>query len=63
MLTADEVYCDLCNADVVVRPVPVISGYAACLNCLSRIEPEWPKQIPFEVMVFWYHQLDERASE
>ena len=62
-LSADEVYCDLCNADVVVRPVPVIDGHALCLRCLHRVEPEWPKQVPFEVLILWKHQLDEWASE
>jgi len=62
VLTADEVYCDLCNAEVVVRPVPVVYGHAACLRCLSRLEPKWVEKIPFEVLAVWKFQLDEQAS-
>jgi hypothetical protein len=59
MLTADEVYCDLCNADVLVRPVPVIDGHVVCLRCLQEIDPKWPEQIPLEVLLVWKCHLDE----
>lgn len=63
MLTADEVYCDLCNADVVVRPVPVIGGYALCINCLEKVEPGWRKQITPLLEMIWRDQMASMASE
>ncbi len=59
MLTADEVFCDLCNNFVPLNPVPVIEGYALCLDCLQEIDPKWSEQIPLEVLLVWKWQLDE----
>ncbi len=37
ILEADEVICDLCNAWVTVRPVPVSGSYALCPKCFKRM--------------------------
>ncbi|MGC9335884.1 MAG: hypothetical protein ACP5JJ_17195 [Anaerolineae bacterium] len=50
-LGPDEVICDLCNAQVQVRPVPVVNGYALCQACFGsrglpfpgRVEPYVPE--------------------
>ena len=34
-LGPDLVVCDLCNADVKLRPVPVVNGYAHCCRCFA----------------------------
>jgi len=36
-LGPDEVYCDICNAPVFVRPVPALGSYAVCLECFHRM--------------------------
>ena len=49
-LGPDEVICDLCNAEVQLRPVPVVNGYALCQDCFrsrglpfpGRVEPYIP---------------------
>ncbi|MEA3376723.1 MAG: hypothetical protein U9R72_11080 [Chloroflexota bacterium] len=49
-LGPDEVICDLCNAKVQLRPVPVVNGYALCQACFrsrglpfpGRVEPYIP---------------------
>ncbi|MEJ5200594.1 MAG: hypothetical protein WHV66_00060 [Anaerolineales bacterium] len=56
-LRADEVYCDLCNATVLLRPVPVISGYALCLRCLAEVVPNWALKVPVEVMKQWLSEI------
>lgn len=55
-LTSDEVYCDICNADITIRPVPVVETYALCLKCLAEIEPGWKKQIPKDVLACWQRE-------
>jgi len=62
-LSADEVICDLCNADVVVRPVPVVwENYAVCLECLDRIMPQWRAVVGEAVVERWHEQM-RMASE
>lgn len=56
-LSADEVYCDICNADVIVRPVPVVGSYALCLDCLAKIEPSWQKQVSKAIQRMWHEQI------
>ncbi len=36
VLEADEVLCDICNAFVLIRPVPVTGSYALCPRCFER---------------------------
>jgi len=57
-LTADEVYCDLCNAVVPLRPVPVVRGYALCLECLDQLVPDWHKLVDQVVVEEWRRQLE-----
>lgn len=61
LLTEQEVYCDLCNADVIIRPVPVIGSYALCPECLDKVEPNWKEQIHPLVRWVWAKQIE--ASE
>lgn len=56
-LSADEVYCDLCNAEIVIRPVPVVGTYALCLGCLAKVEPSWQKQVSKTIQRAWYEQI------
>lgn len=37
LLGADEVICDVCNADVCVTPVPVVGGNALCPDCFREM--------------------------
>ena len=60
-LSATEVYCDLCNAEVPLRPAPMIGSYVLCLDCLNKVEPEWRRQVTPLLMLIWYTQLE--ASE
>lgn len=41
-LGPDEVVCDLCNAPVLIRPVPVVDGYALCARCFVRTGLRFP---------------------
>jgi len=52
-----EVYCDLCNAEIVIRPVPVVGTYALCLDCLNKVEPGWRRQIPRAIQIRWNEQI------
>ena len=36
LLGPDEVICDLCNAEVAIRPVPMVGSYALCTACFTR---------------------------
>jgi len=37
VIPADVVVCDLCNAGIPTRPVPVLwDGYAVCAKCFAR---------------------------
>ena len=36
LLGPDEVICDLCNAEVTIRPVPMLGSYALCTACFAR---------------------------
>ena len=44
-LGADEVICDLCNAPVLIRPVPVVDGHALCARCFARTGLRFPGRI------------------
>lgn len=61
-LGEDEVYCDLCNATILLRPVPVVDGYALCLECLPTIEPKWKELVTPLLKLIWQTQV-EMASE
>ena len=48
-LGPDEVICDVCNAEVTIRPVPVVNGYARCRRCFSDLDLPFPGCIePYE---------------
>ena len=36
LLGPEDVICDLCNADVSIRPVPMVGSYALCTACFAR---------------------------
>lgn len=60
LLTQDEVFCDLCNEYVPIRPVPVLFGtYALCVECLSRYVPDWEDRVDKAVLASWEKQLAE----
>jgi hypothetical protein len=44
-LGPDEVICDTCNAEVTVRPVPVVNGYARCARCFGHLGLPFPGRI------------------
>ena len=45
-----EVICDLCNADISTRPVPVVGTWALCLRCFTRLNLPFPGRIePYDV--------------
>lgn len=56
-LGADEVYCDLCNAQTPLDPAPMIGDYVLCLDCLERIEPNWRRQITPLLEMVWCDQI------
>ena len=57
IVPASEVICDICNADVAIRPVPLIYGsYAVCLDCLAREYPDWRERVPVDVIAEWERQ-------
>jgi hypothetical protein len=37
LLGPDQVICDVCNTQIVIRPVPVVDGYARCADCFARL--------------------------
>jgi hypothetical protein len=41
-LGPSQVICDLCNAEVRVRPVPVVGNDALCRACFQRTGLPWP---------------------
>ena len=48
VLGPDEVICDLCNAEVTIRPVPVLNGYAHCAACFASLGVAFPGRVhPF----------------
>ncbi|MFZ6020417.1 MAG: hypothetical protein ACOYXO_12480 [Chloroflexota bacterium] len=59
-LTDEEVYCDLCNAEVPLNPAPMVGGNVLCLDCLPKIEPGWEKQVTPLLKLIWQTQM---ASE
>lgn len=56
-LSPDDVFCDVCNAEIVIRPVPVVGSYALCLDCLNKVEPGWRRQIPRAIQIRWNEQI------
>jgi hypothetical protein len=49
-LGPDEVICDLCNADITTRPVPVVGGYAYCAACFAGLGIPFPGRVqPYPV--------------
>jgi len=59
-LSAEEVYCDMCNAHVPLNPAPMIGSYVLCLDCLEKVEPGWRKQVTPLLAMIWREQM---ASE
>lgn len=59
-LTDKEVYCDFCNADIPLRPVPVVCGSALCLDCL-KAEPDLKAQVTPTLMRLWEQQREEKS--
>jgi hypothetical protein len=48
-LGPDEVICDVCNAEVMIRPVPVVNGCARCRRCFGDLDLPFPGRIePYE---------------
>ena len=45
VLGPDEVVCDLCNAEVTIRPVPVLNGYAHCAACFASLDVSFPGRV------------------
>ncbi len=39
------VICDVCNAEVVIRPAPVVNGYARCARCFSDLGLPFPGHV------------------
>ncbi len=44
-LGPDEVICDVCNAEVTIRPVPVANGYARCARCFGDLGLPFPGHV------------------
>lgn len=61
-LSADEVYCDLCNADVPLNPAPMVGGNVLCLECLSSFVPDREEQATPLLQRIWQMQMA-KASE
>jgi hypothetical protein len=57
LLGPDEVICDLCNAEVSIRPVPMVGSYALCTACFAR------QGMPFPGTVGPYCVLPARDCE
>jgi len=57
LLGPDEVICDLCNAEVAIRPVPMVGSYALCAACFAR------QDVPFPGSVYPYCVLPAREGE
>jgi len=48
-LGPDQVICDVCNAEVTIRPVPTVSGYAHCGQCFGDLGLPFPGRVrPYE---------------
>lgn len=45
LLDTDEVVCDLCNAEVLIRPVPVVATDALCAECFASLSLPFPSLI------------------
>ena len=49
-LGPDEVICDLCNAEIHTRPVPVVDDNALCPECFAETKLPFPGTLkPYEV--------------
>jgi|YNPNPStandDraft_1061719.scaffolds.fasta_scaffold90995_1 hypothetical protein len=62
-LSANEVYCDLCNAEVPLDPAPMVGGNVLCLDCLRQVEPDWEEQATPLLKLIWREQMKAAASE
>jgi formylmethanofuran dehydrogenase subunit E len=58
-LSENEVYCDLCNAQIFTKPVPMIGSYALCFDCLDSINENWREEIDEEILEDWEKQLNQ----
>lgn len=60
-LDENTVVCDLCNANITIRPVPTIveGHYAVCLECLKREVPDWWQKVKPWVINTWFEQLSQ----
>jgi len=48
-LGPDEVICDVCNAVITIRPVPLVGSYALCPRCFEKTGLPFPGRIqPYE---------------
>lgn len=56
-LSAEEVFCDFCNADIILRPVPTLDEWTLCEKCMERLCPDWRSEIPLVVQLTWAVQL------
>lgn len=55
----EDVVCDVCNATVPLRPVPVVKGYALCLDCLDKVLPNWIREVGKAQAQKWLEQHSE----
>ena len=62
-LSESDVFCDCCNADITIRPAPVLAGYALCLECLTKVAPDWRSRISPKIQESWRQQARRQASE
>jgi hypothetical protein len=52
-LGPDEAICDLCNATITTRPVPVVSDYALCQACFQETGLPFPGTVePYVPHIF-----------
>jgi hypothetical protein len=69
VLTDADVVCDICNAEISLRPVPVWNGNALCDDCLGKFVPDWYQRVSVmsdgeKILEDWYEQRRARwASE
>ena len=40
-----DVICDRCNANITIRPVPVIGDWALCPSCFARLNLPFPGRV------------------
>ena len=44
-LGPDEVTCDRCNANITIRPVPVVGDCALCPSCFAKLDLPFPGKV------------------